>query len=598
MYYARDAVKLMMVTLGGLMVLGLLQGQAISQTAEESSQGIHGTPGNTATPQEEGTAHPAAAATLDGNRQTVSPESFRVSERSDQEATLYIHNRPITVFRAKIYGDSPEERISDITKRINKIIRSGTPGDVSFQKTPIGLLFKIGEKGVFFITPEDLDPVSGETLQGKSEQAAKNLTEAIQAAMDQKSPEVILRGIIQSAVAVLFFVLGIWLIVRINSYICQKLDKIAAPRLDKMEIGGFRFFETTKLIALGNRVISLVSWLSGIFLLYICTVYILNRFPYTRPWGVASRGFVLGVLKTLAQGALLAIPNIFTVIVIIIITRFFVRLARLFFSAAESGRVSLPGLYPETARPTGRIFVVLLWAFSLVVIYPYLPGSGSAALKGLSVFAGVVISLGSTGITNQIMSGFVLMYSRALSTGDYVRIDETEGVVTAVGTLSTKIRNVKGEEITIPNLVVLGTSIKNYTRLAEAKGSLLYTTVSLGYSVPWRQVEALLKEAAERTEGLRHNPPPFVNQLELSDFYVKYQLNAYLVRTEDRVPVMSSLHANIQDLFNEHGVQIMSPHYEMDPPEKVWVPMEKWHGAPAEPEAESRQVDSEEKGNG
>ena len=235
----------------------------------------------------------------------------------------------------------------------------------------------------------------------------------------------------------------------------------------------------------------------------------------------------------------------------------------------------------STANPTKRLIIALLWLFAIVVAYPYVPGSGSDVFKGVSVFAGLVISLGSSGIVNQAMSGLVLMYSRALKPGDYVRVGETEGVVTVLGMLSTKLRTMKHEEITLPNAVVVGASVKNYSRLGADRGVIVHTSVTIGYDTPWRQVESLLLMAAERTPEVGREPPPFVFKISLSDFFVEYQLNAYLTQPERRVPVLSQLHANILDCFNEYGVQIMSPHYESERSTPAVVAPDRWYAAPA-----------------
>jgi small-conductance mechanosensitive channel len=218
---------------------------------------------------------------------------------------------------------------------------------------------------------------------------------------------------------------------------------------------------------------------------------------------------------------------------------------------------------------------------ALVMIYPYLPGSNSPVFRGISVFVGLVVSFGGSGVVGQYLSGLVIMYSRALRVGDYVRVAEHEGVVVALGMLSTKLRTNKREEVNIPNNLLVSTTTKNFSRLAGTEGVILYTTITIGYDAPWRQIHAMLIEAARRTPGLHAEPPPFVNQTALSDFYVEYQLNAHLERPEKRIRVLAGLHANIQDVFNEHGVQIMSPHYEADPADKKWVPRERWHEPPA-----------------
>jgi small-conductance mechanosensitive channel len=239
----------------------------------------------------------------------------------------------------------------------------------------------------------------------------------------------------------------------------------------------------------------------------------------------------------------------------------------------------------ETARATRRVVVVLLWLFALTAAYPHIPGSDTDAFRGISVLLGVVISLGSTGLVNQIMSGFVVIYSRALRPGDWVRVGDTEGLVTEVGLLSTKLSTVRREQVAIPNAVLVGTATTNYTSLAGDDGPLASTAVTIGYDAPWRQVHALLELAASRTDGVRKQPEPRVLQRGLSDFYVEYQLIVHLERAEDRFVVLSALHGHIQDAFNEQGVQIMSPHFVVQPSDPVVVPQAKWFAPPARPES-------------
>jgi small-conductance mechanosensitive channel len=276
-----------------------------------------------------------------------------------------------------------------------------------------------------------------------------------------------------------------------------------------------------------------------------------------------------------------ALPGIFVIAVIFFVTRFAANLVKASFTPVEKGQVKTAWLDPDTAAPTRRLLVVFIWLFALVMMYPYIPGSSSDAFKGIGLFVGLVASLGSTALVGQAASGLVLIYSRAFRAGDYVRIGDTEGTVLSLGMLSTKIRTPKKEEVTIPNAGLIGATIKNFSRQAGMEGVILHTTLTIGYSTPWRQVHEMLLVATDRTPGLKKEPSPFVLQTSLSDFYVEYQLNAHLEKPEMRVPTLAALHANIQDAFNEHGVQIMSPHYESDPSEKVWVPKEKWFEPPA-----------------
>jgi small-conductance mechanosensitive channel len=299
-------------------------------------------------------------------------------------------------------------------------------------------------------------------------------------------------------------------------------------------------------------------------------------FPYTRPWGEALGGFLLQTFRRLGAGVVAAIPGLFYVALIVLFTRLAIRIMQATLDGVAEGRLHLPGIHPETALPTKRLLAAVLWLFAIVMAYPNLPGADTDAFKGVSVFVGLVLTLGSSGLVNHMMSGFLLTFSRAVKPGDYIRAGDTEGKVTAVGLLSTKIRTIKGEEVIVPNAVAIGGTIVNYSRYASEGQLLLYTSVTIGYDAPWRQVDALLRQAADRTEGLAKTPPPFVLQRSLSDFYVEYQINAVLERPELRGKVLSALHANIQDAFNEAGVQIMSPHYESDPSAPKVVPPGSW----------------------
>jgi small-conductance mechanosensitive channel len=216
--------------------------------------------------------------------------------------------------------------------------------------------------------------------------------------------------------------------------------------------------------------------------------------------------------------------------------------------------------------------------------YPYLPGANTDAFKGLSVLVGVMVSLGGASVIGQAFNGLILMYTRAYRRGEYVRIGEHEGTVTTLGLFTTRIRTGMGEEITLPNSAVMAGSVKNYSRAVTGTGYIVDTVVTIGYSTPWRQVEAMLKEAASRTTDIVHEPASIVRQTALSDYYVEYRLAAYTpVETPARrIDVLNQLHGHIQDVFNEYGVQIMSPHYMMDPAAPQVVPKKDWYAAPAQ----------------
>ena len=259
-----------------------------------------------------------------------------------------------------------------------------------------------------------------------------------------RRPQQLLVGGLQALLATLIAV-AISLLLRKGRRVRQpadRRDRRATPAGG--QVGNAEFVRSSRIIEFFHRILGAVLWALGFTLAYLWLTFVLRRFPYTRPWGESLRAFLLDQLAGMGEAILQALPGLFTVVLIFVITRFVVRLEHLLFQAVEDGRVSLPGMYPETAQPTRKLLTVGLWLFAVAIAYPYLPGSDSDAFKGMSVFVGLVVSLGSSGIVNQVMSGFTLTYSRALRVGDFVAVGDIEGTVTQVGTLSTKIKTRQG----------------------------------------------------------------------------------------------------------------------------------------------------------
>ena len=311
-------------------------------------------------------------------------------------------------------------------------------------------------------------------------------------------------------------------------------------------------------------------------MVYVWLTFVLLQFPYTYPWGRQLGIFLKDLFGRLGAGILDSIPGMFTVVVIFLLGRVVARVVGGIFRRVENGDLDLPWLHRDTARATRHLVVALIWIFAITVAYPHIPGSHTDAFKGISVLLGLMVSLGSAGLINQVMSGLVVVYSRALKAGEFVRIGDDLGTVTDVGMLSTKIFTRKREEITIPNAVLVGTKTVNYSRHAAGVGARVGTTVTIGYDAPWRLVHAMLLHSAKQTAGVRKEPTPLVLQRALSNFYVEYELIFSVDKPEERAPILSELHQNIQDAFNEQGVQIMSPAFESQPDEKVFVPKSKW----------------------
>ncbi len=506
----------------------------------------------------------------------------RAATGQADSAVLAVRGRRIVVFRTALGALSSAERAAAAASRIEVLVRDGTRDSVSARAIPEGVLISAGARNVFTITPADVDTLHGESLPRLATGAAASLRSVLADAREAGSLAHILTAAAFAILATAVFLVLLRLLRFARRALFARLPAAAGARLRAPSVGGFTLIAPENLLLFARRLVDLVAWAIGLFVAYLWLAFVLTRFPYTRPWGEALGAYLTTTVARLALSALSSVPGLFTVVLIVVATRWISRLISSFFDAVEAATVDVPWVHPETANPTKRIAVALLWLFAIVVAYPYLPGSGSDVFKGVSVFAGLVLSLGSSGVVNQAMSGLVLMYSRAFRPGDYVRIGETEGVVATLGMLSTKVRTTKREHVTLPNAVVAGASVKNYSRAGVDAGLLLYTSVTIGYDTPWRQVEALLVMAARRTDGLRRELAPFVLKTGLGDFYVEYQLNAALERPEERVRVLDQLHGHVLDCFNEYGVQITSPHYVKDPANEKVVPRERWHSAPAD----------------
>ncbi|MDH3359175.1 MAG: mechanosensitive ion channel family protein, partial [Desulfobacteraceae bacterium] len=320
--------------------------------------------------------------------------------------------------------------------------------------------------------------------------------------------------------------------------------------------------------------------------IYIYLQLELGFFPWTRPFAGQILGYVLSPLITIGKGFSKNIPNLIFIAVLVLLVRYTLKAMKFFFLGIEKGSVKIQGFYPEWAKSTYRLLSFLIIAFCVVIAFPYVPGSDSLAFKGVSVFVGVLFSLGAQSSVSNIIAGFALTYRRAFLVGDRVRIADFAGDVLDTRLQVTILRTVKNEEIIVPNSMILNSHVINYSAKARERGLILHTAVSIGYDTPWRQVHEMLLMAARKTPGLVAEPEPFVLQKSLDDFYVTYELNVYTDKPEKMTVFYSELHQNILDVFNEYGVQIMSPNYVADRAEPAIVTKEHWYAPPTKPPIE------------
>ena len=297
-------------------------------------------------------------------------------------------------------------------------------------------------------------------------------------------------------------------------------------------------------------------------LIYLYATIILGFFPSTRKLSAELMGYVVEPIKIIALTFVGSLPDVIAIVMIVLVTRYIIKLIHMFFTGIERGAVTFDGFHREWAYPTYKIVRFFVLVFAAVAIFPYIPGSQSDAFRGISVFLGVLVSLGAAGSFSNIVSGVVLTYMRPFNVGDRVKIADTVGDIIERTLLVTRVRTIKNVDVTIPNALVLGTHIVNYSSSGMNPPPLIiHTTVTIGYDTPWRTVHDLLKHAAAATKNVLTDPEPFVLQTSLNDFYVTYEVNAFTGAANKMADTYSDLHQNIQDKFNEAGVEIMSPHY-------------------------------------
>src|SRR5690606_25688264 len=294
---------------------------------------------------------------------------------------------------------------------------------------------------------------------------------------------------------------------------------------------------------------------------YAALLLLFSVFPWTREWASVLLSWTWRPVRAAFSGFVDFIPSLFHILVVLLLAHLFLRVLKRLTAEVESGNLVLPGFYPDWARPTLNIVRFVTYAFALVLIFPHLPGSESVAFKGVSVFLGILVSLGSTAAFSNIVAGIVITYMRSFTLGDRVQVGDVIGDVTEKTLLVTRIKTFHGETVTLPNSALLAGNTINYTVAADEKGLLLHAKVSMGYDVPWRTVHALLIDAARKTPGVSVDPEPFVLQKALNDFYVEYEINLYTREPSRMLYIYSDLHQNIQDCFFAAGVEIMSPHY-------------------------------------
>ena len=499
-----------------------------------------------------------------------------------------------TIFRVRGISSYPaERRAGEIAGRIEALAadRAFPVDSVTVKDTTVATFILGGGRRLFAVFDADA-ATEGLTRQVLAEAYRTRVVEAMTQFRHDREAAALWADLARAAAATLGFVLFIALGRRALRRVRARAEARYRTRVHDVQ---FQTIDIMRGEQLWNAVQNAVRGIATIITLaagYVYVDYVLLLFPWTRELGNSLASMLLQPLESLGTGFIRFIPSLLFLIVLAFVVRFFMRLNRIFFRRITEGAITFQGFDPEWAQPTERIARFAIIAFALVVAYPHIPGSSSDAFKGIGLVIGLMFSLGSPSVIGNLVAGLSLAFRRAFRVGDRVRIGEHIGEVTQVRLLTTYLRSPKNEQIVIPNSIILNSEVVNFSTLSVDAGLILHTNVGIGYETPWRQVEAILIEAARRTPGLRTDPEPFVLQRKLGDFAVDYELNAYTNDPSRMMRLYSALHRNILDVFNEYGIQIMTPAYEGDPEQPKIVPRDQWFTWPAVPPSSERTVET------
>lgn len=500
----------------------------------------------------------------------------------ERARTVYIFHQPIVMLQAKFGSTTPEERVL----RIRTTLRNFTQADLRepLKIVPVtrynqqARLIVMNGKPLMLLAQADLDEGDDLTLDQAAQRVLTRLEAQRTALRDQYDNGWLALSAVKTIAGLLALVLfgyGAYRSWRgVRRYYRRRIieNRSWFPQRWRRFIG-----------AIETRLYASLMFLLGMVAFYVWLSWAFSLFPWTRVWGASLGDWSVRVLREIALSIVSALPGLMIVLVIVLITAFILKLLKVVLNQVEAGRLQLPGIHPETVGATRKLISVVVRLFALSAAYPFLPGANSLAFKGISVFFGLMLTLGSAGVMNHAMSGLVLTYSRALRKGDVIRVADNEGLVSEIGMLATKIITRENYVVTVPNAVVVSGKITNLSAQNPDGGINLTVGVTIGYDTPWRQVHAMLELAAKRSKGIDLNQPPLVRQLGLMDWYIAYELQVRLLPGQSLAVARNELHSNIQDVFNEFNVQIMSPNFVMQPEGTVMVSKDKWYSAPASP---------------
>jgi small-conductance mechanosensitive channel len=500
-----------------------------------------------------------------GSHAAVAPtdEEPEIAANEKKGADVIIDGRTILTVYQPIGAATPQVRAERIAKRIVAVAMDTKILPESVAVQPAQEWTEISAGSVVIMAVTDLDAkMAGEPRKQLASDSAGKIRQALLNYRRDHSWNTTLRAIIYTVVATAILLALAWSFRKLRLAGRSRFEKWLESR--KTDTEGKKTALQVAIsyaLSLAVAVGTVIRWLLLIALLQAYVTVVLSFYPGSRYISNAINSWIVAALEGMGQSALEYIPNLVVIAVVAAVASQVIRLISVIFGEIGKGNLAFPGFYPEWAEPTSRLIRALVLVLVIIIIFPYLPGSKSPAFQGVSIFVGVLLSLGSSSAVANAIAGIILTYMRSFVVGDWVRIGETVGEVVEKNALVTRIVTPKREIITIPNATVMNGSVMNYTREAKNGGVIFHTTVTIGYDAPWKTVHQLLMDAARATQHILNTPAPFVLQTALNDFYVSYELNAYTDVPVEMQFIYSELHENIQDRFNAAGVEICSPHF-------------------------------------
>ncbi len=464
--------------------------------------------------------------------------------------------------QGRVGSFSPQARADAVMQRIRKFGDNTFYIDDSLRTDTAGGAFDVVYRDVIVLSVTPKDTIG----QGKGRLALttfwrERIAKDVEAHRHSLRWTTLAKELALALLVIAILVLVLRVVGRAFRWTRAWLEAQTGARINGLKIRNYELFTAQRSLGALLLLNTALRAVVVLLVLYLTLPVLFGIFPWTQDLASTLFGYVTRPLGSMFSGLWNFLPNLITIVVIIVVFHYVVKGLAFLRNEVERGALTLPGFYPDWAAPTFQLLRIVLYAFMIVVIFPYLPGSDSPIFRGVTVFLGALFTFGSAGSLSNIIAGLMLTYMRAFQIGDRVKIGEVTGDVIERSMLVTRVRTIKNEIISIPNSTVIGSHTINYTSESVGRGLIVHTTVTIGYDAPWRQVHQLLIDAAKDTEMIKHDPEPFVLQTSLDDFYVSYQVNAYTDQPAKQATIYSLLHQNIQDRFNTAGVEIMSPHY-------------------------------------